>query len=238
MKKNIVLLSKEIAYAKYDLSRLQKKFIYYAMSRIDQKELLKPSHILEITVKEFAQFCSATMCDIREMLKKAEVALREQEIEVAGQKMCWFEAMDYIPHEDRYLLRFDRKIVPYISGLSGYYRIPLEQIQQVNSKYTYRLLELLAVNKSRKDSYPSFVIQVDDFKELLQLKGKCYTETCYIKKDILMLAITELYIKGIFTVKLTPVKRGKVVKFYQFNYQIHSTPNLPYEQAIKGLNHE
>lgn len=233
MRSDIVLISKEFAYAKYDISRKQKQFIYFVLSKIDQRQLLKPHHIIEISVRDIAEFYGEQMKDTRVMLKKAAVVLREQEIEVDGKKMYWFEAMDYLPHEDKYLVRFSTDILPYISGLSGYYRIPLTWVQLIKSKYTYRLLDLLVVNKLRNDVEPACLISVDNFRKVLDLKGAYYKESRYIPRDIILPAISELHALGIYTVKFTPIKQGRSSSFYLFRYRLCGTSELTYEQAIK-----
>lgn len=111
---------------------------------------------------------------------------------------------------------FHRDIVPYISLLKKQFtKLNLDDMSKFSSFYSYRVYFMLM--QFRQTGHVQ--ISVDEFKEMLELKGK-YTDIYDLKKRVLDPAIAEINEQTSLAVEYSQIKAGRIVTHFAFRFKI------------------
>lgn len=217
-----VNLSRQLSTARYDLSISEKMLLYCALARMDQKKQLKLGWFYPVTVRDFAEMRGITLKDARHIIETAEKSLFDKTLQIKiGEdvfKTRWITASTFRKEEDTFYIQWAQGIEQYITELKNYFSISTSVLQKIKSKHTQRILELIRDHTHHRQSEGYIGFTIDEFLSMIEAPDY-YKEYKYLKKEVLLLAIKELFDKELYYCVLREYKVGRQVKSFKIFFR-------------------
>lgn len=216
-----VAISNEVINARYSLSAGEKSIIYCALARIDQKKELQLGEFYSVRVDDFAEMRGTSRQHARETLLKAEENLFERKLHIRGEdgknyKLRWITSSMFDREADVLYIKWHESVVPYLSQLKVYCTVSIGQVGDFRSQYTYRLWEILSLNRF-KGKIGVLYFDLHKFLDSIEAPST-NRQYKYLKANVLVPAIKELIKKELVYIELKERKQGRCVIGFCLRY--------------------
>lgn len=204
----------------------------------------KPKREFEFTVAEFVEQFPDVNPDIAYV--QVQNAIRRissrwmtlEDNERVKREVAFVTDRTYFKKEGRFQIVFHEKILPYIANIKRQYTAyELQNIGALSSTNAIRMYELMA--RFRDTGWR--VIDVEDFKEKLQLSDK-YPRFNSLNEWVLTPCIKEINEKSDLLVSYEPVKRGRKITALHFKIRVKKSklpaPKYAPRPQVKAGSHE
>lgn len=235
----MVVKSNKLINQSYKLSTIEKKLIYYLITKIDNDDedfkaySLKISDFLEIVGSENQQSYSIT-----QGLPKITRGLLQKGFSMIDDRgnllqVSWLSSAYHRRKEGVIELRFDPSLKPFLLQLKEKFTIfNISNVIKMKSSYSMRLYELL----KQYEQFKTRIIDIDEFKHLLSLDDSAtYRLYGNIKSKILEIAKKELKETSDISFQYDEIKEGRRVVKLRFYISKNEPVRKIYEStAISG----
>lgn len=204
----------------------------------------KPKREFEFTVAEFVEQFPDVNPDIAYV--QVQNAIRRissrwmtlEDSERVKREVAFVTDRTYFKKEGRFQIVFHEKLLPYIANIKRQYTAyELQNIGALSSINAIRMYELMA--RFRDTGWR--VIDVEDFKEKLQLSDK-YPRFNSLNEWVLTPCIKEINEKSDLLVSYEPVKRGRKITALHFKIRVKKSklpaPKYAPRPQVKAGSHE
>ena len=211
----IVKKSNTLIYASYDLSLQEQKIVLSIASTVspdddDFKEY-------EFKIKDFNELLENKNKNSYAELKQSTKNLIRKPFEIKEEgktiQLNWFSSITYKDGEGLIIFKFDSALKPYMLHLKELFTsYKLGNVLSLKSKYSIRLYEIMKSYEFRNE----WVIDLEEFKELVGASEKSYSVYQNVKNKIIIQAQKELAEKTDLQFDFEEIKKGRKVGTLKF----------------------
>jgi plasmid replication initiation protein len=220
----------QLVNAKYKLDTTEIKFIMVALTQIKKED--KEFCNYEINIKELQNTLGAEQNSTR--LKQFAKKLMSKPLEVPTGRggwiiFNWFSKIHYVPDEQKFIVRFDEDLKPYLLDLrERYVSHNLKYILPLASNYSVRIYQLLKEYEKLTKRY----FNVTELMDVLQVPPslKIYNR---FKEKVLKVAELEILEHTDIAFTFEEEKAGKKVD--RLIFRIYPNPNLAKKQKDNNV---
>lgn len=221
----LVTQDNKLITSKYDMTAMEQKMLLILISTIRKESSTIPSTIFR--VKDLATLLNVSeellYRDLPKICKK--IVSRVLEIKLDNGDWEMFNIISYAKYySNKGSLQLDihEKAEPYLLQLKELFSsYQLKNVLFLSSKYSIRVYQLTKSNAYKK----SFIISIDELKDMLKLTQKSYNEYSNIKLKVLTPAISEINNKTNLNIRYEEIKNGRKVEMLKF-YVSNSKPTI------------
>jgi plasmid replication initiation protein len=213
-----VTKANHLVQASYKITLQEKKLVLAAMSCCDSRG--EAQKTVKITASDFAEVTGMELKHAHTELYKAADKLYDRSIIVKDpeqtEEFRWIQSKaKKHKGEGMVTLTWSDQILKYISQLKEQFTTyRLGSVGRLQSTYSIRLYELLMQFNRTGDR----VINLSDFRELLQLKDK-YPQYRDLNKRVITPAVKELNQRSDLEIKFESLKSGRKVVSLSFQFK-------------------
>lgn len=223
-------MSNEIARASQNLTLRAKRLALIAIAHIKRNQ--RQAERTTITAKEYGDTYGIDRAESFRQLSGAAddflrryVTIRDEDGHV--RKRPWVQECVYIEGQSKVEIEWSKYVAPHLIELEKRFtRFQLEQVRNLRSIYSVRLLELIA--GFRDTGWMQ--ISIEDFGRAMDATEKQMANFNNLKRRMIEPAITELAEKDGLIVAWEPIKRGRKVASLKFTFAKEPQKRLPLEQ--------
>lgn len=236
MANNLVVKDNSLINASYNLDLIEQRLILLAIiqARKSKIPLTKRDKIV-VTASEYAdEFKVSQSGSLYQNLKNACDALFERQFsyketlengEVKFSKSRWVSKVSYIPETATIELFFTSDVLDLITMLEKHFTsYELEQVADLNSKYSVRLYEIIIAWRSQGKTP---MLPIDEIRYRLGIAENEYKLIEPFKRRVLDLAIKEINEKTDIQVAYEQHKRGRKIVGFTFTFKVKNTQKAP-----------
>ena len=234
----IVYKANKLIEARYSLDLVEQKIILYAASKIDHlSDDIFPT--LELSVAEFFQLSGQEDSKNHEYLRTIAKGLMQKQLEIqtsdgGWELVQWVTKSKYEPQKGIISFQFHPDMVSLLLRLNKHYKgYPLQQVMQLNSKYSIRLYELLIQWEYSK--HRSLTIEVDELRKKLGVEDEKYQRFDSLEDRVIRTAVQEINNKSNIYVRYDKIKQGRKIHKIKFRFEIKDDANSREIEELEKL---
>jgi len=157
--------------------------------------------LFTLTVKEYATLVGLDLKDAREALTFVAERLYTRSVSsIIGNKFNkfrWVQQVIFDKDMDSVSLMWSNPIIPYIRQLTSYFvQLRLQHLLTLNSSYSWRLYEVLKMEKGKNIYKKEVKFEVEELQTLLNVP-ESRKEYKFFKSKIIKVAVGELITKNV-----------------------------------------
>lgn len=232
MSKNLIVKDNALINASYNLDLIEQRLILLAI--VQARKIgceLSPDRKIQIKVSDYIDIYNVNGRSVYENIKGACATLFERQftymekqkkgIRVA--KSRWVSEVAYNNEMMTVDITFASSVIPLISMLERHFTsYELEQVAELNSKYSVRLYEMLIAWRSQGQTP---MLSIEDIRTRLGVGESEYKIMGDFKKRVIDLAINEINKKTDIQATYEQHKAGRKIIGFTFSFQEKSTKN-------------
>jgi plasmid replication initiation protein len=143
----------------------------------------------------------------------------------------WFEEFEYIDSQGVVSCEIDKKIFPYLIIFCNYTRIKLSHVMKFQNNYTFDTYILLKMKLNRYKKKSSIEIDLQSFKEKINMKNSYNTNFAMFKKSVLNKVTQEINDNTDIELTIENIKTGKKVTHLLLEFSLKPEMNIQLEQS-------
>lgn len=236
-----VTMSNALTRAAHGLNLSEKRLMAACVAQIDALHpggRLKDG-IVRLSAADYAALYEVSLDAAYSELKAAADNLFERYIRVVcetpkGQKETkfrWVESATYHHGEGWVELRFTHAVKPHLVKIQGQYATyKLKQASALRSGYSWRLLELFAlqVDKNNRKTFKGWLaISIEDFQHAMDVPASFRKNYKDLRRRVIEPAVKELIGKDGLLVSWEEKRQGRKVVSLRFEFQKADQQQLP-----------
>lgn len=230
MSKNLIVKDNALINASYNLDLIEQRLILLAIVEARRtKQEIKPNQFLTICVSSYIdEFAIESKTkSVYGNIKNACKTLFERQFSyekvtskgnVEKVTSRWVQSISYVDKEAIVRIKFSDDVTPLITNLERQFtKYNLEQISDLNSKYSVRLYEILISWRSQGKTP---MLPLDEIRYRFGLMANEYKTINDFKKWVLELAIKEINEKTDIQVSYEQHKQGRKIVGFTFTFKV------------------
>lgn len=234
----MIYKANKLIEARYSLDLMEQKIILYAASKIDHlSDDTFPT--LELSVAEFFKLSGKSQSTNHEYMRTVAKGLMQKQLEIqtsdgGWELIQWVTKSKYEPHKGIISFQFHPDMVPLLLKLNKHYKgYPLQQVMQLNSKYSIRLYELLI--QWEYSNHKSLTIKVEELRKKLGVEDGKYQRFDSFEDRVIKTAVNEINNESNIYVNYDKIKQGRRIHKIKFKFEIKDDGNSKEIEQLKKL---
>lgn len=245
MSKNLIVKDNALINASYNLDLIEQRLILLAVAQSRKFGFeLSPDKKIQIKVSDYIDIYNVNGRSVYENIKGACATLFERQFtymekQIKGVRVAksrWVSEIAYNNEMMTVDITFAPSVIPLISMLEKHFTsYELEQVADLNSKYSVRLYELLISWRSQGKTP---MIKIEDIRYRLGVQENEYKTVSDFKKWTIELAINEINEKTDIQVSYEQHKAGRRIIGFTFSFvqkKAKKTTNKNNEKEVISL---
>ena len=234
----MVYKANKLIEARYNLDLNEQKLILYAASKIDSLSDEKFPRI-ELSLSDFFNLIGNKESKNHDYMKDVAKGLMAKQLEIqlpngGWELVQWVIKSTYEPNKGIVSFQFHSDLVPYLLKLGKHYKgYPLQQVMQLNSKYSIRLYELLI--QWEYSNHKSLTIETNELKKKMGIQEGAYERFGNFENYVIKTAVSELNNQSNIFVTYEKIKVGRSIKQIKFRFEVKNNQNSKSIEEFRKL---